>query len=119
VGILVAAFLLTVGIMGEQRVLARRRLALYQILQELRPGITRTEVEAVLSRHHAWHIDRFANSADRLTLVTSLGGGRSCILTLRFSDERLNSARIRGENGPGDVFPDAPADLASPVKEGS
>lgn len=95
-----------------------RRYALYNIRRELKFGLSRAEVEAIIARHQTpfIHIHR----GEGITLTVKLGGlAQYCELLLAFEEEKLTDARIRGEDGPHDRFRDAPPDLESTLQSHS
>ena len=84
-----------------------RRFVLYNIMKELRKGMARSEVEAIISRHSAPFIDRYEKE-DRLTLTVWLSTLRALYLLMSFSDQKLTRAEFAGLDSPEDVNPDAP-----------
>jgi hypothetical protein len=104
-----------VAYIGEQTFSSpkeERRFLVYAIARDLRLGMARAEVAAVIERHRAPYLD-LSEEPGVVRVRVNISSARSCQLTLGFSDERLTYMRIRGENGPDDRFPDAPADMGS------
>jgi hypothetical protein len=117
IGILVALALCgTVVVLGFQRfvlgVKAENRHALYAIQRELRKDMTRHEVEAIVAGHQDEHLRiRWSPQADSVTVSTIIGFFQGCDLRVRFQNERLVSATVRGDDTPDQRLSDAPADI--------
>ncbi len=89
---------------------ADRRFALYGILRELRKGTSRGEVEAIVSRHDAPFIQKHS---DEKTVELSVRTGmiNMLYLVIKFSGDKLETARLAGEDNPQDVPQDAPPNV--------
>ena len=87
------------------------RQAIAAIMRSLQRGMTRSEAEAVLSRHEAHFFVR-RSSPESLVWCADAGGARAWRIEISFfSDDRLKSARLRAEDGsprpkgmPPDIF---------------
>ena len=89
---------------------ADRRFALYNIMRELRKGMSRAEVESVISRHDAPFI-RKEKGADFISLSVMLGRINMLYLALEFTRELLSKAKFGGEDNPQDVPKDVPSNI--------
>ena len=89
---------------------ADRRFALYNIVRELRKGMSRAEVESVISRHDAPYI-RKDTQADSFFLSVKLGGLDKLYLALEFDAGKLTTAKFGGEDNPWDLPEDVPPNL--------
>jgi len=88
---------------------ADRRFTIYNIMRELKRSATRQEVEAIIQRHDAPYLNKHADERG-ISLWVHLGF-KTCGLTISFSNNLLEHASIRGEDGPHDLFKDAPPDI--------
>jgi len=89
---------------------ADRRFALYNIRRELRKGMTRDEVGAVVARHDTPYIIK-REWPDKLSLTVETGLINRLYLSLHFSDGVLTEARFGGEDHPQDVPADVPSNI--------
>ena len=89
---------------------ADRRFALYNMMRELKKGMSRAEVESVINRHDAPYI-RKHTEAESLKLSVMLGGINELYLALEFTAGKLIKARFGGEDNPWDVPKDAPSKI--------
>jgi len=89
---------------------ADRRFALYNIMRELRKGMSHAEVESVISRHEAPYIERRALD-EAIQLSVKLGGINWLYLALEFNTDKLTQAHFGGEDNPWDVPKDAPPNI--------
>ena len=84
-----------------------RRFVLYNIMKELRKGMSRSEVEAIVDRHYAPFVKRY-ESNDILTLSVWLSAFRALYLKITFAEKTLARAEFAGIDSPSDIPPDAP-----------
>jgi hypothetical protein len=107
-----AAIFATVLLLGVflSEMHADRRYTIYNVRRELRAGMTRDEVQDIVSHHNASFLYKYA-TADRVILRVDTGLANSYLLSITFRDDRLLSAKIRGEDGPHEIFHDAPPDI--------
>lgn len=101
------------ALIGRDIILERdadRRFALYNIMRELRKGMSRAEVESVISRHDAPYI-RKDTQAENLFLSVKMGGINVLFLDLEFTAGTLTTAKFRGEDNPWDVPEDVPPNI--------
>jgi hypothetical protein len=89
---------------------ADRRFALYNIMRELRKGMSRTEVDSIISRHDTPFIRKVAEN-EKVYLSVRLGGINMLYLTLEFANGMLTTAKFSGEDNPRDVRKDAPPNI--------
>ncbi len=89
-----------------------RRFLLYSIQRELQVGQTKTEIDEVIQTHQAPFLHRI-DSDQQILLRVDTGAANSVLLTVALSDGNLRSSRIRGEDGPEEIFHDAPPDIAT------
>lgn len=90
------------------------RLVLYDIMKELKVGMPRKDVLAIIEKYQKSFVHKSSDQMidKNISLwVYYLGFFYSCHLIIEFSDNKLYSAKIRGENGPHDTFKDAPLDI--------
>lgn len=88
------------------------RQTLYAIHRNLRKSMTVQEVRAVVERHRAEHLRvRWSPAADAVTVSTVTGLFQGCDLWVRFQDDRLISAKVRGDDTPDQRLRDAPPDI--------
>lgn len=117
IGVLAALALgAAIILQGYQRfvlgVTPENRQALYAIQRELRKGMMRDEVILVVSRHSGKHMTiDWAPQSNIMTVSTPIGFFQGCDLRVRFRDERLVSAMVRGDDTPDQRLSDAPADI--------
>ena len=117
VGILVALGLCgAIVLQGFQRfvlgVKPENRQSVYAIQRELRKDMTREEVSAVVARHQDEHLRvNWTPQSDTMTVSTVIGFFQGCDLRVRFQNERLVSATVRGDDTPDQRLSDAPADI--------
>jgi hypothetical protein len=79
-------------------------------MRELRKGMSRSEVESVISRHDAPYINK--HIADQsIILSIKLGGIDMLYLSFEFGDGMLNKAKFSGEDNPRDVPKDVPSNI--------
>lgn len=69
-----------------------------------------SEAEMVVNRKASQYLHKRAVT-NGLILRVDTGLANSCLLYIQFNNGRLMSARIRGEDGPHEVFIDAPSDI--------
>lgn len=87
-----------------------RRFVLYHIRNELKKDMPKAEVEEIINRHQTsfvWKIEKEEN----IYLWVHLGLTDALSLQLIFSDNKLKSASLAGEDHPKDVPEDAPPNL--------
>ena len=89
---------------------ADRRFALYHVRRELRAGMSRAEVEAVISRHQAPYVEK-VESGDAIRLTVRMGGRNWLYLDITFSGGAVVGARFAGEDSLEDVPDDAPPNI--------
>ena len=89
---------------------ADRRFALYNIMRELLQGMSRSDVDTIISRHDAPFIVHHAQD-NSISLSVMLGGINSFYLAIEFSSGKLTKAHFGGEDNPRDVPKDAPANI--------
>jgi len=115
IGLIFGPFVLVaVAIWGSYCATTGRKLTLYAIRRELSIGMSRPEADSVIERHAARYLVReWSQREEQLSLLVMYGiGQESCSLTLRFRSGKLESARIRGEDGEHDrCGGDGPPDL--------
>lgn len=87
-----------------------RRFTLYHIRNELKKDISKAEVEEIINRHQASFIKRIETEKG-FNLMVHLGMADSLSLVLAFSDEKLKTAALIGEDSPQDVPKDAPPNI--------
>jgi len=118
-GIIVVIGLVLVGLLsllGFQRfvlgVKPANRQALYETQRELRKGMSKEEVSAIIGRHQNEHVRVvWSPEGDSVTMSTVIGLFEGCDLRATFSNDRLFSATIRGDDTPNQRLPDAPPDI--------
>lgn len=76
-----------------------RRFVLYHIRNELTKEMSRNEVEEILERHQTSFIHRY-ETKNVIILRVDVGIARSYLLTIGFSDGKLNGAGFATEDGP-------------------
>ena len=89
---------------------SERRFTLYNLQRELHAGMSPAQVESVISRHSAPFVHRVIAN-DMVFLRVDFRAAQSCLLSISFRNGVLASSRIRGEDGPHEVFSDAPPDI--------
>jgi hypothetical protein len=89
---------------------ADRRFVLYNIMKELRKGMSRSDIEAVVERHYAPFVDR-DESNDTLVFSVWLNAIRALHLKITFAEQKLARAEFAGLDSPSDVPPDAPSPI--------
>jgi len=87
-----------------------RRFVLYHIRGELKKEMPKAEVEEVISRHQAPYVRKIETQSG-VNLLVSLGMADWLSLNIDFSDGKLKSAKLAGEDSPADVPKDAPSDI--------
>jgi hypothetical protein len=87
-----------------------RRFTLYHIRNELKKDISKAEVEEIINRHRTTFIERI-ETKEGICLLVHLGMADSLSLNLTFSENKLKSAVLAGEDHPQDVPTDAPPNL--------
>jgi hypothetical protein len=75
------------------------RTAIIAVIRDLRPGMTRDEVDQVLARHDAKRLER-TSSDHGLLLAGQTGLAAHWQLGIVFDDGRLVSAKVWTEDGP-------------------
>ena len=99
-----------IGIAGGLSSHGERRYVLYGIQRELKGGMPRSDVLAIVEKHdHDSFVTR--SSEEQLIVWVSLGGAQYCGLIVSFENSQLVSSQIRGEDGPEERFDDAPPDI--------
>jgi hypothetical protein len=76
-------------------------------MRELKPGMPKSEAQAVVRRHQAPFVGHYEDS-DGIVLNVKLWPAQYLELYMRFDQDRLVKAGIVGEDGPHDVPKDAP-----------
>lgn len=90
------------------------RFVLYDIMKELKIDMPRKEVLSIIEKYQKPFVHKSSNQMNDKDIslwVYYFGFFYSCHLIIEFSDNKLYSAKIRGENGPHDTFKDAPHDI--------
>ena len=85
--------------------------ALYSMIRELRIGMPRADVLAVVKRHSTPDVKEYLSVDGDITLWVHYGVMDSCSLTIGFKAGVLERARTLGEDGSWDKCPSAPPDL--------
>ena len=89
---------------------ADRRFALYNIMRQLKKGMSHYEVEVVINRHDAPFIEKISDE-NSISLYVWLGGVSVLYLTIVFSNGVLETARFAGEDNEWDAPNDAPQSI--------
>jgi hypothetical protein len=89
---------------------------LYDIMKELKPNMSRKEVLSIIEKHYKTYIHKSympseVNDETISLWVYYFAFIKSCHLIIDFNDNKLYMAKIRGEDGPHEVFKDAPPDI--------
>lgn len=87
-----------------------RRFTLYHIRNELKKDISKAEAEEIINRHQTTFIERI-ETKEGICLLVSLGMADFLSLNITFSENKLKSAVLAGEDHPKDVPKDAPPNL--------
>jgi hypothetical protein len=87
-----------------------RRFVLYNIMKELRKGMSRSEVEAIGNRHYAPFVERH-ESNDILTFSVWLSALRALYLKITFAEQALARAEFVGIDSPSDIPRDSPSPI--------
>jgi hypothetical protein len=101
------------ALVGRDIILERdadRRFALYNIMRELRKGMSRGEVDSIINRHDAPYI-RKDTKDESIFLSVKLGGINMLYVALGFATGKLIKAKFGGEDNPWDVPKDAPPNI--------
>ena len=85
--------------------------ALYSMMRELRIGMPRADVLAVVKRHSTPDVQEYVSEDGDITLWVHYGVMDSCSLTIGFKGGVLEAARTLGEDGSWDKCPSSPPDL--------
>jgi hypothetical protein len=76
-------------------------------MRELKPGMSKSEAQAVVQRHQAPFI-HYHTTPTVVVLMVKLLPVKYLELYMRFDQDRLVNAGLVGEDGPPDVPRDAP-----------
>jgi hypothetical protein len=84
-----------------------RRFILYGILRELKPEMSRADVDFIIQRHQAPFI-KYYGDLNNVSLTINYLPAQSLSLLIHFDEAKLSKAYIIGEDGPHDIPNDAP-----------
>ena len=87
-----------------------RRFVLYNIMKQLRKGMPRSDVEAIVSRNYAPFVERHEKN-DMLIFSVWLSAVRVLYLQLTFAEQKLARAEFAGIDSPSDIPSDAPGPI--------
>ena len=87
-----------------------RRFVLYHIRNELKKDMSKADVEEIINRHQTSFLTKI-ETGEGINLGVNLGMADSLSLFLHFSENKLKSAYLAGEDHPKDIPKDAPPNL--------
>ncbi len=92
----------------------KKRMEIYAVALSLKPDMQKSEVLEVINNQRGAHTKiSSSDGGNSLKLSAYTGFGSFCRLKITFQNDRLISAKIRGENSPNQRFADAPPDILS------
>jgi hypothetical protein len=84
------------------------------MMKEFKKDMPRSEVLAIIEKHQKPFVHKSSNQISEETIslwVYYFAFVKSCHLIIEFNNNKLYMAKIRGEDGPHEVFKDAPPDI--------